>query len=70
MPNGEHVMLLTILLVIFVVVLLLWFLSMMGAVSLNPAASSWFPWIACLILGIVVFMLGTGVIVVERAVVR
>jgi hypothetical protein len=62
-------MLLTILLVCFVVILLLWFLSMVGAVSLNPAASSWFPWIAVLILGIVVFLLGTGVIVVDRPVI-
>lgn len=59
-------MVMTILLVIFVVIMLLWFLSMVGAVSLNPAASSWFPWIAVLILGICVFLLGTGVIVVDH----
>ena len=61
-------MVMTILLVIFVVIMLLWFLSMVGAVALTPAASSWFPWIAVLILGIVVFLLGTGVIVVDHPV--
>jgi hypothetical protein len=58
---------LIVLLVVFVVILLLWFLSLMGAT--NPAtpwaatASPWLAFFACLILGIVVFITGSGVVV-------
>lgn len=61
-------MLLIILLVCFVVVMLLWFLSMVGATNVVPAASPWLAFIACLILGVVVFLVGSGVIVVDRPV--
>lgn len=60
-------MLLIILLVIFVVVLLLWGLSLHGAVNAN---SNYFAFIAVLILGIVVFLVGSGVIVVAPVAVR
>jgi hypothetical protein len=58
---------LIVLLVVFVVVMLLWFLSLMGAT--NPTyswavtASPWLAFFSCLILGIVVFLTGSGVVV-------
>lgn len=52
-----------VLLVCFIVVMLLWALSKSGAVAVN---SDWMAFIACLILGIVVFLYAGGVIVVER----
>lgn len=63
-------MLLIILLVCFVVVMLLWFLSMV--VGLPDGAggrySPWLAFLACLILGLVVFLAGSGVIVIDRPV--
>ena len=55
--------------VCFIVVMLLWFLMLMGAVTTpekSVQASPWLAFIAVLILGIVVFLLGSGVIVIER----
>lgn len=60
-------MLLVILLVCFVVVMLLWGFSLAGALSAN---SHYFAFAAVLILGIVVFLYGTGVIVLDRPAVR
>jgi len=59
-------MLLIILLVIFVVVLLLWFLLLVGVVpNAPPQGSPWLAFIAVLVLGIVVFLTGSGVIVMK-----
>jgi hypothetical protein len=52
--------LLIILLVIFVVVMLLWLMAKTGAIAAN---TDWMAFIAVLILGVVVFLVGTGVIV-------
>lgn len=59
-------MLLIILLVCFVVIQLLWMLSLLGAV---PGATSYSPWLAffsTLILGIVVFLVGSGTATLPR----
>ncbi len=61
-------MLLIILAVSFFVVALLWFLSLIGKAGVPAEGSPWLAFIAVLILGIVVFLLGTGAIVVERPV--
>ena len=54
-------MLLIILLVIFVVVMLLWFLALVGVVPAGPRDySGWLAFIACLVLGVVVFLVGSG----------
>lgn len=55
-------MLLTILLVCFVVVLLLWGLANTGAVQAN---TGWIAFIAVLILGLVVFLVGGGIVVLR-----
>jgi predicted membrane channel-forming protein YqfA (hemolysin III family) len=60
-------MLLIVLLVVFVVVMLIWLLAKTGAIAAN---SDWLAFIAVLVLGVVVFLVGTGVVVVERAPVR
>ncbi len=60
-------MLLIVLLVMFVIVMFLWLLSMLGAIPNAPTYSPWLGWFACMILGVVVFLVGSGVIVVERA---
>lgn len=49
--------LLIILLVMFVVIMLLWFLTLVGASNVvGTNASPWLAFIACLLLGIVVFL--------------
>ncbi len=58
-------MLLIILVVLFTMVMFLWLLSLLGANELAQKASPWLAFFACLFLGIVVFLLGTGVIVIE-----
>ncbi len=58
-------MLLIVLIVLFVMVMFLWLLSMLGAVPNSPTYSPWLGWFACMILGAVVFLLGSGVIVVQ-----
>lgn len=55
-----------VLLVFFVVVMAVWMLSLLGAMPNAPTYSPWLAFFACLILGIVVFLLGTGAIVIER----
>ncbi len=60
-------MLLIILLVCFVVVMLVWMLAKTGAIAANDG---WLAFIAVLILGIVVFLYGSGVIVIERGALR
>ena len=58
---------LLILLVVFVVVMVVWLLMLTGTIVGNDR---WLAFIACAILGAVVFLVGSGVIVVERPVVR
>ncbi len=41
-----------ILLVIFVMVMFIWLLALLGAVSQLANAGQWLPWFACLILGV------------------
>jgi hypothetical protein len=58
-------MLLIVLLVIFTMAMFLWLLALLG----QQQAAAYSPWLAffsCLVLGIVVFLLGTGVIVLTR----
>lgn len=55
-----------VLLVMFVVVMMVWLLSLLGAIPNAPNYSPWLAFFACLLLGIVVFLVGSGVIVVER----
>ena len=56
-------MLLIVLIVCFVMTMFLWLLSLLGAVPNAPSYSPWLAFFACAILGVVVFLLGTGVIV-------
>ena len=56
-------MLLIVLLVVFVVVMLVWFLAGSKSITAN---ADWLAFIAVLVLGVVVFLVGSGVIVVER----
>ncbi len=61
-------MMLIILIVMFTMVMFLWLLGLLGA---SPGVATYSPWLAffaCLILGIVVFLLGSGVIVVQKVV--
>ena len=60
-------MLLIVLLVVFVVVMLVWFLAKTGAIAAN---TDWLAFVAVLVLGVVVFLVGSGVIVVEGRAVR
>lgn len=55
----------TILLVLFVVTMFLWGLALVEVLPSAPKAASWLAFLACLILGLVVFLVGTGMIVVE-----
>ena len=57
-------MILIILLVLFVIAMALWAAILGGAVSGNP---NWLAFVAVLILGIVVFLVGGGVIEVHSA---
>lgn len=65
-------MLLIVLLVVFVVVMLIWFLSLVGTLPGTTTAGrgDWLAWIAVAVLGVVVFLVGAGVLVVERVPVR
>lgn len=56
-------MLLIVLIVMFVMVMFLWLLTMLGAVPNTGHYSPWLAWFATLILGIVVFLVGSGVII-------
>lgn len=64
--------LLIVMIVMFTIVMFLWLLGMLGANSTppNPLAvtySPWLAWFACLILGVAVFLVGSGTIVAERS---
>lgn len=59
-------MLLIVLLVCFVIVEFIWLLSLLGAVPNSPAYSPWLAWFSTIILGIVVFLFGSGTITVPR----
>jgi len=56
-----------VLMVIFIVVMLLWGLAKTGSVTAN---TDWLAFIAVLILGICIFLVGTGVIVIEHPMAR
>jgi len=51
-------------LVCFVVIMLMWFLLLLGAVPEGKDYGRWLAFLACLILGLVVFLIG-GVVVVR-----
>ena len=53
-----------ILLVCFVMVMFLWLLAMLGAIPNAPAYSPWLAWFACLFLGLVVFLTGSGMVTI------
>lgn len=61
-----------IILVCFTMVMFIWLLYLLGGVSLGgqpaqPAgAGGWLPWFACFFLGVVVFLIGSGVIVIQK----
>jgi hypothetical protein len=58
-------MLLIILLVLFTMVMFLWLLALLGAGGdVASKSAPWLAFFACLFLGVVVFLYGTGVIVV------
>lgn len=59
---------LIVLLVCFVVIMLLWGLSLLGAIPNAPAASPWLAFFCCLILGIMVFLVGSGAVIREQVV--
>jgi hypothetical protein len=54
-----------VILVCFVVVMLLWVLSLLGAVPNSPAYSPWLAFFACLLLGLAVFVAWPAVAVVR-----
>ena len=58
-------MLLIILLVCFVVVMLLWLLALLRVIP-TENAHPWLSFFAVLIVGIVVFLVGNGVVTVMR----
>jgi len=49
-----------VLLVLFTVTMFVWLLTLLGTVP--TSYSPWLPWFACLVLGTVVFLVGTGVL--------
>jgi succinate dehydrogenase hydrophobic anchor subunit len=58
----------TILLVLFTMTMFLWLLSLLGAsqnVALAVTASPWLAFFACLFLGLVVFLTGSGMVTVQ-----
>jgi hypothetical protein len=52
--------------VLFAVVLLLWLLAMLGALPNSPTYSPWLAWFSVLFVGVAVFLIGTGAVVVQR----
>jgi len=53
-----------VLLVIFTVIMLVWLLLLLGVLpGTSTAAHGWLAWVACLVLGIIVFLTGTGALV-------
>lgn len=56
---------LTVLLVCWVMTMFLWLLGNLGAIPNAPAYSPWLAFFACLILGLAVFIVGGGFIVVH-----
>jgi hypothetical protein len=57
---------LIVLLVCFTMVMFLWLLTLLGAVG-TPNASPWLAFFACLILGIVLFLTGSGFVVARAS---
>ncbi len=58
--------LIIILLVVFTMDMFIWLLGMLGAIPAESAArvSPWLAFFACLILGIVVFLIGSGTVTI------
>ncbi len=54
---------LIVLLIIFVIVMVLWLLALTGSISANTSVMGF---IACLILGAVVFLVGSGLATMPR----
>ena len=59
-------MLLIILLVLWTMAMFLWLLSLLGAVPQTTAHAHWLAFFAVLVLGLVVFLAGTGTVVWQR----
>jgi len=55
-----------VLLVCFVMTMFLWLLGNLGAIPNAPAYSPWLAFFACLILGLVVFLTGGGLVAMQR----
>lgn len=55
-----------ILLVIFVVVMIIWLLALLGATQLGGARIEVLAWIAVLVLGVIVFLTGYGVVRIDH----
>ena len=53
-------MLLVVLVVVFVMAMFLWLLANLGGAPAYPQAERWLAWFAVLVLGIAVFLLGSG----------
>jgi len=58
----------TIALVLFVVFMAMWAASPFAGEPMRPRAQHWLAWICVLILGLVVFLIGSGMM--ERGAVR
>jgi len=58
--------LLIILLVLWVMSMFLWLLALLGAVPQTAQYGHWLSFFAVLVLGLVVFLLGTGAVVWQR----
>jgi len=59
-------MLLIVLVVLFTMAMFLWLLALLGSVPNATAYHPWLAFFAVLVLGIVVFLLGSGVLVWQR----
>ena len=55
-----------VLLVFFTIVVGVWALILFGAVAGSERASGILAWLACVILGVVIFLAGTGALVLRN----
>jgi hypothetical protein len=51
-----------VILVLFVMTMFIWLLSLLGASEAVVKYSPWLAWFACLFLGIIVFLVGSGLV--------